>query len=138
MPASSTPYAIQLLPLREQWRDTYRVLFFPGFAGVMAVLVVWLHWPVALLTSGCIGMLPSLWIGTPARMTIASDDRARIDAWLSCRRHQRTHRGWVPALPRALYFDSQIVRYDDDGVIGPLITLRLLRRHLLADPRLSA
>lgn len=131
-------YVIHVLPLRTRLRDTYRTIFFPTLAGLFALVSWWMHWPFTLLLGACIGMLPSLRLGTPARMTIAQGDRARIDAWLASRRHLRDERGWVPKLPRALYFDSQIVRYEGHGVIGPLITLRKLRATLLRQARVPA
>ena len=134
---STELYAIRSLPLREQLHDTYRVLFFPGVLGIAALATAWLHAPDAVLAGAAVGMLPSLRLGTPSRMTIAAGDRIRIDAWLACRNHVSDERGWVPKLPRALYFDSQIVRYEGDTLVGPLVTLRKLRDTLRA-PKLAA
>lgn len=137
MSANPSLYAIKSLPWREQVRDTYRVVFFPACLAVLTLILWALHtWFavgvfVAPLIGGVAGMLPSLRHGTAARMPIAGKvDRAQIDAWLACRRHVRDTRGWVPKMPRALYFDSQIVHYDADCVIGPRIVLRKLRRML--------
>lgn len=138
-------YDIQALPLREQMRDTYRLLFFPGVvcvAGLTYYLVHSLaggHGSFYPLIGACLGMLPSLWLGTPARMgAIDVRDRAQIDAWLQSHNHKfDPARGWVPKLWRALYFDSQIVRHDGDSVIGPVITLRKLRGVLQAPSRLT-
>lgn len=92
------------------------------------------------LVGACAGMLPSLWLGTPSRMCMGgADDRARIDRWMQSHKHRfDPGRGWVPALPRPLYFDSQIVRYESDSVIGPLVTLRKLRAVLQASSHLPA
>lgn len=137
-------YEIRALPLREQMRDTYRLLFLPGLVCV-AVLIYYVvhslmggHGSFSPLIGACVGMLPSLWLGTPARMAaIDASDRAQIDAWLQAHKHLfNPSRGWVPTMPRALYFDSQIVRYESDDVIGPLITLRKLRSVLQAASRL--
>lgn len=138
-------YDIQVLPLREQTRDTYRLLFFPGMvcvAGLSYYLVHSLvggHVSFYPLIGACAGMLPSLWLGTPSRMSaIDASNRAQMDAWLQAHRHVfDPARGWVPKMPRALYFDSQIVRYERDYVIGPLVTLRKLRAVLQAPSRLT-
>ena len=84
-------------------------------------------------------MLPSLWLGTPSRMgVIDASDRVQMDAWLESHRHVFDPvRGWVPKMPRALYFDSQIVRYEGDCVIGPLVILRKLRAVLQAQAKLT-
>jgi len=71
-------------------------------------------------------------------MPIADGDREPIEAWLANHRHIHGARGWVPKVPRALYFDSQIVRFDDDSVIGPVVTLRKLRAVLRATGRIGA
>lgn len=143
---NEAPYEIRRLPLRQQMRDRYRLLFFPGMVGV-AGLISWFLRPSTSgytsffpLLGACAGMLPSLWLGTPARMRLdGSDDRARIDRWMQSHKHRcEPGRGWVPALPRPLYFDSQIVRYEGDAVIGPLVTLRKLRAVLQASSRLPA
>lgn len=120
-------YCICPLPLREQLRDTYRVLFFPVSLGIAALFVWWLHASVLVLLGASFGMVPSLRLGTTARMTIAANDVARIDALMLRWKHRRDVRGWVPRLPRGLYFDSQIVRCEGNVVIGPTITLRKLR-----------
>lgn len=132
-------YDIQSLPWREQLHDTYRTAFYPVFIGVL-VSAAWLlhHLFGGLefygpLIGASVGLLPSLRLSTPARMLIAGPaDRAQIDAWLGSHRHVRDARGWVPTLPRALYFDSQIVRYDGDAVVAPVIILRQLRKVLRA------
>jgi len=131
---------IKTLPWRDQCQDTYRVLFFSGLICLL-VLTSWVlqHLMDSSIFLGpmmgaCIGMLPSLWLGTPASMSIAdAGDREKIDVWMLSHRHIHDERGWVPKLPRALYFDSQIVRYEGNNVIGPLITLRKLRSVLRAE-----
>ncbi|MBN8922146.1 MAG: hypothetical protein BGP10_17285 [Rhodanobacter sp. 68-29] len=135
---STTLYVIRSLPLRTQLHDTYRALFFPALVALAALLTWWLRIPLIVMTGMIVGMLPSLRLGTPSCMAIVADDHARIDAWLAARRHVRDDRGWVPQLPRALYFDSQIVRYESDTVVGPLLTLRKLRAMLQPSPSLPA
>lgn len=137
-------YVIRMLPLREQMRDTYRVLFFPALLTVFALASWWLRqWLTAgaiqgMLLGSCAGMLPSLLMGAPARMSIAAGDRVTIEAWLASHGHVLDIRGWVPRLPRALYFDSQIVRCEDGVVSGPAIVLRKLRQILRASARIGA
>ena len=61
-----------------------------------------------------------------------------MDAWLQAHKHVfDPARGWVPKMPRALYFDSQIVRYEGDCVMGPLLMLRKLRVVLQTQSRLT-
>lgn len=138
-------YSIRTLPLRVQLRDTYRILFFPGLVCV-AVLIYYVahsllgaHGSFYPLLGACLGMLPSLWLGTPSRMgAIDASDRIQMDAWLQAHKHVfDPARGWVPKMPRALYFDSQIVRYEGDCAIGPLLMLRKLRVVLQARSRLT-
>ena len=137
-------YAIRMLPLREQIRDTYRVLFFPALLVVLALAsLLFERWLAAgvirgMLIGGCAGTLPSLLLGTPARMLISSGDRVTIETWLASHGHLRDTRGWVPKMPRALYFDSQIIRCDDNSVIGPVVILHKLRRILRANTRIPA
>lgn len=138
MSAPSMRYAIRAMSLREQSRDTYRVVLFLFIPASTALLLWLMHWPVTVLVGCCAGMLPSLVAGTPSRMRIAAGDQARIEAWLSGHRHRMTITGWVPSVPRALYFDSQTVRCDGGEVIGPLMTLRALRRMLKAGANMSA
>jgi hypothetical protein len=73
-------YRICPLPLREQLRDTYRVLFFPALLGIAALLVWRLHAPAPVLIGAILGAAPSMRLGTPARMMICEGDDARIDA----------------------------------------------------------
>jgi hypothetical protein len=143
---NASPYDIRRLVLRQQVRDRYRLLFFPGVVCV-AGLVSWLVRPatggsVVLfpLVGACAGMLPSLWLGTPSRMCLGgTGDRARIEGWMESHKHRfEPGRGWVPALPRPLYFDSQIVYFQGDSVVGPLVTLRKLRAVLQASSKLPA
>jgi hypothetical protein len=133
-------YEIHGMPLRQQLRGRYRVGFFALLAGLVALACGLLHQvarvpagSAAVLIGAYAGLLPSLWQGTPACMSVTVSDLPRIDAWLA-RRHVRDARGWVPRLPRMLYFDSQIVRYGAGCVVGPRITLRKLRSVLLAKP----
>jgi len=129
-------YPIAVASLREQVRDRYRTSLIGGLALLCVALVVSaqvMHWSglvVAMAEGALIGMLPSLVAGQPARMPLAPGDGARIERWLERKRYRRDIRGWVPAVPRALYFDSQIVAVDKGVVTGPVITLRTLRRHL--------
>lgn len=137
-------YSIRILPLRQRVRDTYRILFFPLLLVVFGLVIWWLsQWFAtsvarAMLIGGCVGMLSSLALGTPARMPIADGDRATVEAWLANHRHISNARGWVPNVPRALYFDSKIVRFDDNAVVGPVVMLRKWRRMLCAQTRLGA
>ena len=131
-------YAIRVLPLHTQVRDRYRMLYFPAVLAVFALAAWWLRdWlsPGAaqgMLIGAFAGTLPSLMLGTSARMAIADGDCVMVEAWLASHAHIRDHRGWVPRLPRALYFDSQIVRCADGSVTGPVIVLRKLRTMLRA------
>jgi hypothetical protein len=131
-------YRICPLPLREQLRDTYRVLFFPALLGIAALLVWRLHAPAPILLGAVLGAAPSLRFGTPARMMISEGDDARIDVLMLRWKHERDARGWVPRLPRGLYFDSQIVRCESNAVVGPIITLRKLRSILQPASKLDA
>lgn len=126
----SIPYSIHALPWREQLRDTYRVLFFPVALAVFAIATRYFHWPWVVVIGAGAGMIPSYRLGTSSRMAIAPGDADLIDRWLAVRLHARDARGWAPKLPRIAYFDSQIVHYQGDAVIGPLITLRKLRKAL--------
>ncbi len=134
-------YAISGLSLREQLRDTYRVLFGPALLALLVAASLWLErWVSAgtirgMLIAACVGMLPSLAMETPARMPVSVGDRVTIEKWLANHGHARDARGWVPKLPRALYFDSQIVHCDDSSVVGPLVVLRKLRRVLRGNVR---
>lgn len=58
-------------------------------------------------------------------------DLATIDAWMARYGYVQDERGWVPGLPRWLYFDGQIVRYRGDTVIDPMRTLHHLRWMLM-------
>ncbi|MEO8779971.1 MAG: hypothetical protein ABI389_15045 [Rhodanobacter sp.] len=128
------------MPLRQQARDTYRLLFCPALLSVFG-LVSWWSASGALngiLIGSCVGMLPSLVMGTPARMAMVDGDRAEIEAWLGKHNHLHDARGWVPKLPRALYFDSQVVQFDGNSVVGPIVTLRKLRTMLRANTLMGA
>lgn len=118
---------------RDQLSDRYRVLFILALMVLLASIYLLVAGPVghAALIGGVAGMFPSLYLGAPAHMQIDRDvDRAVIDAYVSSQSYRRDPRGWVPKLPRVLYFDSQIVRYGENEVFGPVMVLRRLQRLL--------
>lgn len=130
----SNRYVIHALPLWEQLHDTYRVLFFPITLAITAWVVWYFNWPSVVILGAGIGMLPSYHVGTPSQMAIERGDITIIDGWLAAHGHARDARGWVPRLPRIAYFDSQIVHYIDDAVIGPRLVLRKLQPVLRGRP----
>jgi hypothetical protein len=132
-------YSIKARSLRDQLSDRYRVVFLLVLVALLVGIYFLVAGPIghAALIGGIGGMMPSLYLGTPARMRIdGSADRSIIDGYLSRQSYRKGPRGWVPKLPRALYFDSQIVRCDGHDVLGPVMVLRRLQR-LLRDMRLQ-
>ncbi|MEW5833562.1 MAG: hypothetical protein AB1832_00740 [Pseudomonadota bacterium] len=129
-------YPIAIASLREQARDRYRLWFFSGLVLLCIAVAALIHGitgsglPIAIAQGAVIGMLPSAVLGQPGCMPLGSGDAVKVEQWFEGKRYLRDSRGWVPAVPRALYFDSQIVSIGDGFVIGPIATLRALRRHL--------
>lgn len=126
-------YSIKVVGFRGQLSDRYRVLFVLALVILLGSICFFVVGPVgyAALIGGVAGMFPSLYLGAPAYMRIDRDvDRAVIDAYVSSQSYRKDPRGWVPKLPRALYFDSQIVRYGENEVFGPVMVLRRLQRLL--------
>lgn len=118
---------------RDQLSDCYRVFFVLALMVLLGSVYLLVGGPIghAALIGGVGGMLPPLYLGTPARMRIDGGvDRSAIDEYVSRQSYRMDSRGWVPKLPRMLYFDSQIVRCHGNEVFGPVMVLRRLRRLL--------
>lgn len=126
-------YSIKMMSFREQLSDRYRVFFVLAFMALLGSVYFLVAGPMghAALIGGMGGMFPSLFFGTPARMRIDGGvDRSAIDEYVSRQSYRMDSRGWVPKLPRMLYFDSQIVRCHESEVFGPVMILRRLQRLL--------
>ncbi|AND71283.1 hypothetical protein ATSB10_38290 [Dyella thiooxydans] len=129
-------YPIAIASLREQARDRYRLWFFTGLVLLCVAATVIVHGftgsglPIAIAEGAVIGMLPSAVAGQPGCMPLGPGDAMKVEQWFEGKRYRRDGRGWVPAVPRALYFDSQIVSIAGGVVTGPVVTLRALRRYL--------
>ena len=139
---SSQPdmYVIRLKGLSRQLSDRARIVYFGVFYSVLLASLLAstrggsLHplWHGATI-GAFIGTLPSLWLGSVASMPVmGARDWARAGIYLKGHRHRLEGRAWIPDLRRWMYFNSQIVRYEDGCIIGPIETLKKLRRVLAA------
>ncbi len=128
-------YAIRIESLSRQLSDTPKLMFF---------LVLWALMGLAFLKGGGVwragaiggffGTLPSLRLGLAASIAVQGNaDWSRAEQWLERTGHCRKGAAWAPPLPRLLYFNTQIVRYADGRIHGPLVLLRRLRKVLLDD-----
>ncbi len=132
----NTMYRVKLCGLRSQFNDFYRDTF---ILLVLILLGYGLFLPeVTLIKHLCfaagIGGIPSLLLGVPCKMQIrGEDDRRFIEKYLANHSHVKSDIGWIPKLPKYLYFKSQAVRIVDGVVFGPRMTISRLQKDLSAN-----
>ena len=129
-------YEITLCGLKSQLNDAYKNIF------ILAAFFSLFFWTLEIkstmtnyMTLGIgLGALPSLLLCMTCKMKIQNDaDESFIEKYLSDRLHIKSESGWIPKLPKFLYFKSQAVVIENGFVFGPRLTISKLQKALSAN-----